>query len=465
MAFRALLFSKSPETAASLTAVFQDAGIRPEVCADIFAAIDKGTKQNFSCIVADWSDQPEAGFLLKRARESAANHNAVPIAIVDNEPAPAELRDNRLEFLLYRPIANEEARAVLAKACQQMQLQSAAVDTELGGSLQHSDGAAQSAEPEDPNLESIAGELPKSSPHPAQEDSLETEAADSVFLDASDTDESAPDEELPARHQHAFGFRAACALALVFAAVFFLWRSRETLQYLAHAREGTFHVLQESVAALFDTNRSGSQPVGSVISDAQQDAYFARTPGNANGQAPTLGVVSVEATLPEGSVRLPRAFDFPLPTPELAHQDAAPLRAERAHVPDSLRTSAPIGPPVVATNPAQIMPISAPTPQIPQFSEPVHLSEEAARALLVHSPDPVYPPEASAQKLQGAVVLQAMIGRDGSVKDLKIVRGYFVLGRAATAAVKQWRFQPYILNGRPAETQTVITINFSRPQG
>jgi len=113
--------------------------------------------------------------------------------------------------------------------------------------------------------------------------------------------------------------------------------------------------------------------------------------------------------------------------------------------------------------PAQIMPVSTPVPQIPQFSEPVHLSEEAAKALLVHSVDPVYPPQAVVQKLQGPVVLQAMIGRDGSVEDVKIVRGYFVLARAAVAAVKQWRFQPYILNGHPAETQTVLTVNFSRP--
>jgi protein TonB len=109
------------------------------------------------------------------------------------------------------------------------------------------------------------------------------------------------------------------------------------------------------------------------------------------------------------------------------------------------------------------MPVSTPVPPIPQFSEPVHLSEEAARAMLVHSVDPVYPPEAGAQNFHGPVVLQAMIGRDGTVEDLKIVRGYFVLGRAAIAAVKQWRFQPYMLNGHPAETQTVLTVNFSRP--
>jgi TonB family protein len=77
----------------------------------------------------------------------------------------------------------------------------------------------------------------------------------------------------------------------------------------------------------------------------------------------------------------------------------------------------------------------------------------------------VYPPEAAAQKLHGAVVLQARVGRDGNVEDLKIVRGYFVLGKAAIAAVKQWHFQPYTLNGHPAATQTQITINFTYPPG
>jgi protein TonB len=69
-----------------------------------------------------------------------------------------------------------------------------------------------------------------------------------------------------------------------------------------------------------------------------------------------------------------------------------------------------------------------------------------------------------AQKLHGAVVLQAIIGRDGSVEDLKIVRGYFVLGRAAIAAVKQWRFQPYRSTATRCNSNQ-ITINFSYPPG
>jgi protein TonB len=146
------------------------------------------------------------------------------------------------------------------------------------------------------------------------------------------------------------------------------------------------------------------------------------------------------------------------------------MHVQRAAIPDSMKNSSPIERPVVVTvNPAQMMmPVSAsqPQPAIQQQSnEPVAVSEEAARALLIRIVNPVYPPEAMAQKLHGPVVLQAVIGRDGSVQDLKLVRGYFVLSKAAIAAVKQWRFQPYSVNGHAAATQTVITINFSYPPG
>jgi protein TonB len=145
-----------------------------------------------------------------------------------------------------------------------------------------------------------------------------------------------------------------------------------------------------------------------------------------------------------------------------------PTRAVRAAVPDSIKTSSPIARPVVVTVNPQMLPVSAPPPSTPswqQSGEPVHLNEDAARALLVRSVDPVYPPEAMTQKLQGAVVLQASIGRDGTIQDVKLVRGYFVLAKAAIAAVKQWRFRPYNVNGRALETQTVITINFHFPPG
>src|ERR1019366_8139592 len=138
-----------------------------------------------------------------------------------------------------------------------------------------------------------------------------------------------------------------------------------------------------------------------------------------------------ESTLPEARIALPKAPDLPLPVPVLERQGAAPIPRERGAIPESMRNSEPMERPVVvAVNPA-LLPISVSPaqPAIRQSTEPVVMSEQAARALLVHTVNPVYPPEALAQKLHGPVVLQAVIGRDGAVEDLKLVRGYFVLGR------------------------------------
>ena len=457
MAFRALLFSKSSETNATMAAACKSAAIRAEVCSDIFTAIEKGKTQAFSCVIADWADQPEASFLLKRARESTPNRNTVAIAIVDHDPTPTELRDNRLDFLIYRPISAEEADAVLAKACEQMQPASAADAAEWSREDDASSAVASAV--------SAGADAPEQSRQNPQAGFAEANAAEDTAGGEIAADEV---EEEPRERSHATGFRGACAAVLVLMAVFCLWRSREAVEYLSRTPEGRFRVLRESVAAFFYMNQTGALPAGSAGDDAQQDAHYSRDPGNSNAPTPALEVIATESTLTEARIPLPKAPDFPLPVPVFEHQDAGPIHMERAAIPESMRNSPPIERPVVVTaNPAQMMPVSAPQPQpaIQQFSEPVAMSEEAARALLVHTVNPVYPPEALAQKLHGAVVLQAVVGRDGSVEDLKIVRGYFVLGRAAIAAVKQWRFQPYSVDGHAAATQTTITINFSYPPG
>jgi TonB family protein len=454
MAFRALLFSTSPETSTAMAAACESTGIRAEACSDIFSAIEKAKTRAFSCVIADWVDQPEAGFLLKRARESAPNRATVAIAIVDHEPEAADMRDNRLDFLIYRPIAAEEAGSVLTKACEQMQAPSP-------DRMAESSGAGDDASSNVPH----AGDAHEPEQSQQEASSLETSAEQDNFDGEAATDQ---EEEGPRKRSLATGLRGACAAVLVLAAVFCVWRSREAIEYLSRTREGRSRVLRESVAALFYMDQTGALPVGSAASDPQQDAYYSRGPASPNAQTPALGVVATESTLTDAHVTLPKAPDFPLPLPVLEHQEAAPIHVERAAIPESMRNSPPIERPVVVTvNPAQMMPASAPQPlpAMQQVSEPVAVSEEAARAMLVNTVDPVYPPEALPQKLHGPVVLQAVIGRDGSVEDLKIVRGYFVLGRAAIAAVKQWRFQPYSVNGHAASTQTVITVNFSYPPG
>ena len=91
----------------------------------------------------------------------------------------------------------------------------------------------------------------------------------------------------------------------------------------------------------------------------------------------------------------------------------------------------------------------------------VRVSSGVAEGLLVHQVKPQYPPLARQARIQGTVVLQAVIGKDGKVQNPQVVSGHPMLTQAAIEAVKQWRYKPYSLNGEPVEVDTQININFT----
>jgi TonB family protein len=94
--------------------------------------------------------------------------------------------------------------------------------------------------------------------------------------------------------------------------------------------------------------------------------------------------------------------------------------------------------------------------------EPVQVSELAERALIANNVSAIYPTTAKGQ--QGTVVLQVLIARDGSVQDAKFMQGSLVFARNAIEAVRQWKFKPYLLNGRPVSVQTQMTVKFKSGQ-
>jgi protein TonB len=73
----------------------------------------------------------------------------------------------------------------------------------------------------------------------------------------------------------------------------------------------------------------------------------------------------------------------------------------------------------------------------------------------------VYPPIAKQAHVQGAVVLHAIIGKDGRIKNLQVQSGNAMLTQAAIDAVQNWRYKPFILSGEPTEVETTVTVNFS----
>jgi TonB family protein len=157
---------------------------------------------------------------------------------------------------------------------------------------------------------------------------------------------------------------------------------------------------------------------------------------------------------------VPAVMQNPAPRPaaQPAHTVSQPHTvavASNTAIPSSLQSQMASSSPDASGN----KPVDAALPAI----QPVNLTEAAARSLLVQQPDPVYPDSAKSSRQQGNVVLQVLIGADGSVQDAKFLQGSLVFARAAIDAVKQWRFKPYQMNGRAAAAQTVLTISFRPP--
>ena len=93
-------------------------------------------------------------------------------------------------------------------------------------------------------------------------------------------------------------------------------------------------------------------------------------------------------------------------------------------------------------------------------SRPLRVSE-MREGDLVRKVQPIYPPLARSARIQGTVVLVAVISKEGAVENLRVVEGHPMLVAAAIDAVRQWRYRPYILNREPIEVETQITVKFS----
>lgn len=183
----------------------------------------------------------------------------------------------------------------------------------------------------------------------------------------------------------------------------------------------------------------GSAPVGTA--DAP-DSNVAQV-----SQAPATPPAIVATAQPQPDV----PANEPAPTPVSRTPQVRPVaNVATPPIPTSLKSQMASMTPEASGN----KPIEAALPSI----EPVKLPENTERALLIDQPALAYPPNAKGQR--GTVVLEVLIGRDGTVEDAKFLQGSLAFARAAIDGAKQWKFKPYIMNARPVSVQTLLTITF-----
>jgi periplasmic protein TonB len=154
-----------------------------------------------------------------------------------------------------------------------------------------------------------------------------------------------------------------------------------------------------------------------------------------------------------------------------AHSDpftsAPPAPVPQPHHPPPRPASSSSTPPIPSSLKSQMASMTpeasgnrAPETALPSI-EPVNVAEAAERALVVEQPAISYPLNV---RTQGTVVLQVLIGRDGTVQDAKFLQGSLAFARSAIEGVRKWKFKPYTLNGRAVSVQTTLTIGFKPGQ-
>ena len=100
-----------------------------------------------------------------------------------------------------------------------------------------------------------------------------------------------------------------------------------------------------------------------------------------------------------------------------------------------------------------------PPPSFPP--EHIRIGSQVMAAKLVKKVSPDYPAAAKEQRIEGTVRLEALIARDGTVRELKVIEGDPALAKVAVDAVRQWRYQPTLLGGKPVEVKTNIEVVFT----
>jgi TonB family protein len=490
-----LLFSSDEEASRALSHAFRDLEFEVETCPEIFSAVEKITSRSFDVVVSDWNEGLEAVFLLKTVRELKGNHSAFTLAIANAE-AGAAAREAGADLVLSRPLVPDEVKYALLTC-----------DSFLAHMKSWLPGPSPSAE-DGATANQAETQLRVSQTNSTENQRLVNQISENQNWDDNDWVnkdwENKTFDSLPRLRAWPSPppLRRTESVAPVVAAesIFdddLLYRSRvQTL----------FNAPQPSFSSSANLQRIGRRRVlpGLAIAVAFLSVGYVfseplRGQGTTNSVARICGRV-LERT--EGWLRRPGGDQASTPTVQVAENDGGPQFA-RPGLAVSRITITPVRDPFQREAPATAAQPAPPshaeaqppsqqqsvanavripeslkmqvqsasmrsvaeriTPSLLAALEPVSLSEDLSRRLLLQKVLPSYPEQAVKARLQGPVVLQAWIGRDGTIQDLKLVRGSLLLGQAAYRAVKQWRYQPYLINGRAVEAETFVTVDFRLP--
>lgn len=493
MSPKALIFSSDQETSRLVDQALHEFGFEVELCIEIFAAVERLTSHGFDVIAADWDDGVEASFLLKTACELKANSEAFTVVMAKPELAAAA-RHSGADLVLNKPMLPGQARQTFLGS----QEFAAKFNSEQMVAVSEPTQAANpynqlvSPPPAPPRVEAPVPSFLKTRqilpPSPTPKAEVVTSLEDDLVplgehLNSAPRAVSASGEQFR-RSSIQTLFSSTPQLAsrkpgikldlkkfwrgsvygfLLLAFGILLYGPVRNGAFSAHAKL-FWKATGETVHSTLSFAPKRPQPVmaeappllfnPSYLSDHVERISVDPTGKLSESMPPQVNMAYNQARPMDALAQIE-----PLPLMPQLQVSTTPLqpspRVLYENVPQSLR----IAPQMISIRDSGLKP----SPSLLSIMEPVKLEEEVADRLVLRKVSPVYPDQALRSGMQGTVVLQALISREGMVEDLKLMGGSLILGEAAVQAVRQWHYQPYVINGRPVETQTQVTVEFKLP--
>ena len=519
MVYQALLFSGDEKASRTVSQILNELEFDVEVCAEPFAAVKQITSQHYDALVVDCDNEQNATLLFKSARNSGFNSACLAVALVQGQAGIAKAFRIGANLVLTKPIHVEQSKGTLRTAKGLLRKAEAARSTSAAASAPKLADASVTPLSAPPPLAAHAGFSVgpvASGTLELQEDQFpELEPAEAALLESMP--EPMPMQSSPA----ASGFQANSWQPTAKSSA-----EPMTIQTLAGSATGAApaktdippaadSIPDESTPeglkrpSVAEKKNAGESPLSrreafAESTRAEDDVpMFGQTLGRAAIESPETGnrknfwIAAVLVLASAGAINYgwpqfqPLLMSLPLVQKYFAPQQMPHPGVVPASIPAAAKSATSPRQPSATTTGSEAQPGAAnivgqtPAPRtytsttsavastsdsasLAGSTSPaqraLHLAPEVAAGLLLEKVDPVYPPLALQQHVEGSVELQANIGKDGSTSNLKVLSGKPLLAKAAAPAVRQWKYQPYELNGQPTEVQTEITIDFKLPQ-
>ena len=478
---RALLLSPDDQAVSAITGVLEEMSVSCERPLDGVSAAQKLNSHSFDLVLVDCENLPAAKLIFDVCRRGKGGNNPVPIAIVDGRAGLPTAFRLGAELILTKPVAKDQARSTIRTAVSRLRKE------EPARSAQATDVVPVTAKtPTYPEERAQAAAAGVSSQPAKIFDGPATGGAEAVPVVAMS---AAAVEVVPAKatslHPPASSAKSSTAEDFFAASKPAAPAKVSDDPVLADLEKGDIEPSRAPVLSYGAAQPRGRGPLVAllilVLAGGGFYAGWMYQPGfRAMVQpqidrvlalavrAPQQKAVPIRQTPPQTSVTPTTATGVASPTALPMDAAQATRGSAAADSPDAGRGLP--APAAAATKPelprdtkkAEAAAASADS-GLPGEQGAVILSSRGAEKRLVRQVPPAFPKGATAQGVEGTVVLKTVVDDSGKVESVHLVEGNPALAEAAIHAVKQWRYRPYVRDGKSFPFQTIVLVDFQRP--